>query len=171
MKPNLLLLGVFLVSANIATIAADGKRTEPPTPEPAATNASNQQVIAYYFHRTVRCHTCLEIEKEAKAVMERQFKTELDAKELVFKPVNYQEPENGHFVQDYKLPCPSLVLVRQKNGKDEKWKLLGETWQLVQDPIKLQRYVETEVSKYLRGEHDGTNSNSNRVPLPAPNQR
>ena len=171
MKRSPLLLGVFFVSASIAAIAADSSSRRPSTPEPSATNAPGQQVIAYYFHGTVRCHTCLEIEKEAKAVIERHFKTELDAKELVFKPVNYQQPENAHFEQDYKLPCPSLVLVRQKGGKDEQWKLLGETWQLVQDPIKLQGYVETEVSKYLRGDAGGMNTNSNRVPSSATNQR
>ena len=171
MKRSPLLLGVFFVSASIAAIAADSSSREPSTSEPSATNAPNQQVIAYYFHRTIRCHTCLEIEKEAKGVMERQFKTELDAKELVFKPVNYQQPENAHFLQDYKRPCPSLVLVRQKGGKDEQWKLLGETWQLVQDPIKLERYVETEVSKYLRCDLGGMNTNSNHVPSSATNQR
>jgi len=171
MRPNPLLLGAFVVSTGIAAMAADGNGPKPSTPEPSATNAPNSQVIAYYFHGTIRCHTCLEIEKEAKAVIERQFRTELDAKKLVFKPVNYQQLENIHFTQDYKLPCPSLVLVRQKYGKDERWKLLGETWQLVHDPIKLQRYVETEVSNCLRGDLGGMNTNSNNSPSAPMRQR
>lgn len=173
MKPRtqIVLIGTLLFVATVSIIAADSPSSKPSAPAPAATNAANQQVIAYYFHRTIRCETCLEIEKQAKAVIERQFKTELDAKRLVFKPVNYQQPENTHFLQDYKLPCPSLVLVRQKNSKDEKWTLLDDTWQLVHDPVRFNRYIETEVNKYLRGEHGGANSNSNSVPLPAPNQR
>jgi len=150
MKRNTFLLGVLLVSANLGGLAADNPSPKPSSPG-AATNARNQQVIAYYFHRTIRCHTCLEIEKEAKAVMERQFKTQLEAKELVFKPVNYEQSENAHFLQDYKLPCPSLVLVRQKDGQDGRWELLGETWQLVQEPVKFNRYVESEVKKFLQG--------------------
>jgi len=47
--------------------------------------------------------------------------TELAAKRLMFKPLNYNLPENAHFLQDYKLPCPLVVLVRCKDGKDEKW--------------------------------------------------
>jgi hypothetical protein len=90
---------------------------------------------------------------------------------LVFRPLNYEQPENTHFLQDYKLPCPSLVLVRQKDGKDEKWKLLGDTWQLVHNPVRFNRYIETEVNKYLRGEPGGANSNSNNVPSPDPDQR
>jgi hypothetical protein len=171
MKRNTLLIGLFLVAVTVSVIAADGPSPKPSEPAPTATNAPSQQIIAYYFHGTIRCHTCLEIEKQAKAVIEQQFRTELETKGLVFKPVNYQQPENAHFLQDYKLPCPSLVLVRQKDGKDEKWKLLGETWQRVTDPIKLQQYVETEVSKYLRGEPGGTNSNTNNVPSAAPDRR
>jgi hypothetical protein len=113
------------------------------------TNALSQQVIAYYFHGTVRCETCLKIEQQAREVIERQFKTELDAQRLVFKSVNYDLPENVHFLSDYKLPCPSLVLVRQKGGKDDQRALLGDTWQLVEDSVKFNMYIETEVNKFL----------------------
>ena len=116
------------------------------------TNAPSRQVVAYYFHGTVRCETCLKIEQQAKSVIERQFKPELDAQRLVFKPVNYDLPENAHFLLDYKLPCPSLVLVRQKDGKDEEWTLLGDTWQLVENPVKFNGYIETEVNKFLSGQ-------------------
>jgi hypothetical protein len=92
----------------------------------------------------------LKIEQQAKAVIERQFKPELDAQRLVFKPLNYDLPENAHFLLDYKLPCPSLVLVRQKDGKAEQRTLLGDTWQLVEDPVKFNAYIETEVKKFLR---------------------
>jgi len=67
----------------------------------------------------------------------------------VFKPLNYDLPENAHSLLDYKLPCPSLVLVRQKDGKDVQWTLLGDTWQLVEDPVKFNAYIETEVNKFL----------------------
>ena len=113
------------------------------------TNAPSQLAIAYYFHGTVRCETCLKIEQQAKAVIERQFKPELDAQRLLFIPLNYDLPENSHFLLDYKLPCPSLVLVGQKDGKNEKWTLLGGTWQLVDDPVKFNSYIEAEVNKFL----------------------
>ncbi|HKW31040.1 MAG TPA: nitrophenyl compound nitroreductase subunit ArsF family protein [Verrucomicrobiae bacterium] len=125
------------------------------------TNAAAQQIVAYYFHGTIRCETCLKIEKQAREVIERQFKLELETQQLVFKPVNYDLPENAHFLLDYKLPCPSLVLVRQKDGKDEKWTLLNETWQLVEDPVKFDKYIETEVRNFLSGQ-----TSTNKVELP-----
>ena len=145
MKRNILWLGLLLVLVAVSAVAADSPK---PT-EPAATNAPSQQVIAYYFHGTVRCETCLKIEQQAREVIERQFKPELDAQRLVFKSVNYDLPENAHFLSDYKLPCPSLVLVRQKDGKDVQRTLLGDTWQLVGEPAKFNSYIETEVNKFL----------------------
>ena len=149
MKRNTLWLGLLLIVAAVSAVAADSPSPKPSAPATAATNTPNQQVIAYYFHGTVRCETCLKIERQARDVIEQRFQTELDAKRLVFKPLNYDLPENAHFLKDYKLPCPSLVLVRQKDGKEDKRTLLGDTWQLVEDPVKFNAYIETEVSKFL----------------------
>src|ERR1017187_332924 len=69
-------------------LPAPGALPLPSVTNGTTTNAPGQQVIAYYFHGTVRCETCLKIEKQAKEAIERRFQTELDAQRLVFKPVN-----------------------------------------------------------------------------------
>jgi len=129
-----------------------------------STNPAAQPVIAYYFHGAIRCETCLRIEQQAKGVMEQQFSAELAAHRLMFMPVNYELPENAHFLADYNLLRPSLVLVRQKDGKNDKSKLLGETWQLIQDSEKLDRYVETEVRRFLDGQTQSTSTNQVELP-------
>jgi hypothetical protein len=63
--------------------------------------------------------------------------------------VNYDKPEHAHFLKEYKLPCPSLVVAREKGGKAEKWKLLDKTWEHVENPIKFNEYVEGEVEKLV----------------------
>jgi hypothetical protein len=130
-------------------LPAPGALPLPSVTNGTTTSAPSQRVIAYYFHGTVRCETCLKIEQQAREMIERQFKPELGAQRLVFKPLNYDLPENAHFFLDYKLPCPSLVLVRQKDGKDDQRTLLGDTWQLVEDPVKFNAYIEAEVNKFL----------------------
>lgn len=138
-------------------------------PNHITTNRVAQQVIAYYFHGTVRCETCLMIEHQAKGVIEQQFRAELGSNRLVFMPLNYDLPENAHFLTDYKLPCPSLVLVKQPAGHEETWKLLGQTWQLVHAPVALNGYVETEVRTFLSGQQPHS---TNRIERPyTPNQR
>jgi hypothetical protein len=143
----------------------------PETSALAVTNAPGRQVIAYYFHGAVRCETCVKIEQRAREIIGQQFQLELKASRLVFQPVDYDLPEHAHFRRDYQLPCPSLVLVRQQDGADENWTLLGDTWQLVEDPVKFNGYVATEVRKCLRGEGGFANSKTNPLPAAAPNRR
>ena len=140
------LLAVLLVALLV------GAAEEPAAnPTAEAKRAPNVQVIAYYFHGTVRCETCLNIERMARDVIERRFAFEELEKRLVFKPLNYEKPENAHFLSDYKLPCPSLVLVRKESGKVQKWKLLDKTWELVENPIEFKEYLEREAGKLLNG--------------------
>jgi hypothetical protein len=138
---------LLTVCATVIINAAEKPEAKPASPATTTTNAPGVQVIAYYFHGTVRCETCQKIEKQAREVFERQFKSDLAAQRLVFKPVNYDLPENAHFLHDFKLPCPSLVIVRRKDGKDDKWRLLGDTWKLVEDAKKFDRYVEEETQQ------------------------
>jgi thioredoxin 1 len=119
-----------------------------PAGRPAAATAANQ-VVAYYFHGTVRCETCLKIERLALETLQQRFASELAASRLVFMSVNYDQPENRSCLEQYKLPCPSLVVARLETGKEEKWKLLGETWQLVEDTNKFNQYVGNEVERFL----------------------
>ena len=149
MNPKTLTVALLMIAATAIAFAAEKPDAKPTPPAATATKASGGQVIAYYFHGTIRCETCLKIEKQARELIERRYKSELDAKRLVFQPVNYDEPDNAHFLQDYKLPCPSLVLVWRENGKDIKSKMLGQTWTLVETAPAFDQYVEKEVGIYL----------------------
>jgi hypothetical protein len=122
----------------------------PPVAAAAAERvAETDRVVAYYFHRTIRCETCLRIEKQAHEVITNRFGAEVAMERLVFKPVNYEKPENAHFLEDYQLGGPSLVLVRQKGGKDVERKVLGQTWDFAHIPPKLDLYIEEETRKFL----------------------
>ncbi len=114
--------------------------------------AETERVMAYYFHRTIRCETCLRIEKQAHEVITNRFAFEVAAERLVFKPVNYEQPENAHFREDYELGGPSLVLVRQTGGKDVERKVLGQTWDFAHIPPRLDLYIEEETRKFLEGD-------------------
>ena len=146
------LIGALCLLVAVGVSAGADKPAAKPSVPATTAKGTNTQVIAYYFHGTIRCETCLKIEKQAREAIERRFPLEVAQKRLVFQPVNYDKPENAHFLKDYKLPCPSLVVVRQKASKDEKWKLLGETWEHIENPVKFNGYVEGEMEKFLGGE-------------------
>ena len=133
----------------------DKVTTKPVEPEAAckfqgASCDSNNKVIAYYFHGTSRCPTCRTIERYSKEAIERYFAQELKNKTLEFKPINVEEPENRHYIQDYQLYTKSLVLVRYKDDNQQKWKNLSEVWSYVSDKEKFYRYVKDETERFLQ---------------------
>jgi hypothetical protein len=117
--------------------------------EPVTPNQAVPSVIVYYFHGTARCDTCLLIEALSQSVVESQFSDDVAANRITFMTVDYDLPENAHFVTDYQLPCPSPVLVRQSERGQEDWMLLGDAWSLVDEPALLMDYVRTKVSAVL----------------------
>lgn len=152
---------------------AAGKAVAKGEPSPASAAVqpagATTQVVAFYFYGTIRCERCLAIEARAGEVVTNRFEAEIALGRLTFKALNYDQPENAHFLTDYKLPCPSLVLVRQRDGKDQDWKLLGQTWEMVQIPPKLDLYIEEELRRFLAATNSaaGTGGGTNAAAMPA----
>ena len=107
------------------------------------------QVIAYYFHNTLRCKTCLKIERTAREVLEEVFAADFASGRLVWQSLNMEKPENEHFVHDYKLAMPSLVLVLTEEETEVDWKRLDDTWTHIRDEDKFIVYVVEETKAYL----------------------
>jgi hypothetical protein len=138
-----------LAAVTGATGAADKPAAKPARPAPAG-KAAKGQVIAYYFHRTIRCKSCEDVELQAREVIERRFAVELANKRLLFKTVDFDQPENRAYQQKYKLDGPCLVVARLHDGQEARWKLLDKMWEYAINPTKFDKYVETEVDKFLR---------------------
>ncbi len=113
------------------------------------TKETKHKLVAYYFHRTQRCRTCLAMEAYAEEALREAFPEAMEAGELEWHAVNTEEPANEHFVQDYEITSSSLVMVYLENGEQKEWKNLGEVWDLVGDKQEYQAYVETEALAYL----------------------
>ncbi len=132
------LMGAGLVCG--ASLAAD---------EPAKAQPSDY-IQAFYFHATYRCKTCTTIEQYSRDTIETNFKEQLDKGTLRFAEVNFDEPENRHYLQDYKLTYRSLVIVRYKDGKQVLFKNLDKIWQLKGNKADFSNYVKTEVEAFLK---------------------
>jgi hypothetical protein len=117
--------------------------------QPAAPQSGTHKVIAYYFHTNTRCSTCIKIEAYSKEAIENGFAGELKNGTLEMRIVNYENPENRHFMQDYKLVSKSLILVNVVNGKQTEWTNLKMVWQLTGRKDAFLNYVRREVRGYL----------------------
>jgi hypothetical protein len=146
--------GALLASAGYWASRATPPRTameEVPQEAPTvvAPSVHPHRVVAYYFHTTYRCPTCLAMEAYSREAIEGAFADQLKDGRLVWKVVNIEVKGNKHFAEDYNLYTKSLVLVNEVRGKPAEWKNLEKIWELVQNKPGFVRYVQDETRAYL----------------------
>jgi hypothetical protein len=113
--------------------------------------AIDRIVRVYYFHTTFRCPTCHRIEEYTKNAILSSFGSEIKKGTIIWKVLNVEEPQNRHFVDDFKLFTKSVVIVDEQKGKQVRWKVLEKTWELVHDQSAFTDYIRSEVKRYLEG--------------------
>ena len=147
------LSGLSLVQCSKPRTATDENKAVKTDGDATASNEEGRKLVAYYLHGTVRCPTCLSIEKQSKETVESEFADMVKEGTVVFLSLNYDEPENAHFQDDYKLTAQSLVLSLRNNGKEVKWKNLPEVWEHVHNPPAFNEYVAGELWQMLMETH------------------
>jgi hypothetical protein len=140
-------LAQVIRESRVKPAAAPAGTNASPSPPPVA--STPHKVIAYYFHRTIRCETCRAIEAQAHATIEAEFGGALQAGTLEWHVINVEEAGNEPFVKDYDLTTPSLVLVDLFNGQRVRWTKLNRVWELVHTPPAFTQYVQNELREYL----------------------
>lgn len=110
---------------------------------------ASHKVVAYYFHTNTRCDTCIKIEAYSHEAIEEGFKNQIKDGTLELRIVNYEEPQNRHYIKDYKLVSKSLILVNVVDGKQTEWTNLKLVWTLVKNKEAFLNYVRGEVKNYL----------------------
>jgi len=116
------------------------------------TKETGPKLVAYYFHRTQRCRTCLTMEAYANEALREGLPDVIESGELEWHTVNVEEPQNEHFVQDYGLTASALVMVFFENGERKQWKNLDYIWELVSDEWGFKEYVRDEALAYLESD-------------------
>ncbi len=141
-------------SATIADIPATGSETAAAALSPAAKSnatAAEHHIVAYYLHGDTRCPSCIKIESYANAAVHEEFAAELAEGKLEWQVVNYDEPENRHYWDDYQLEVKTVVLVDLVAGQQVRYKRLDRVWDLLDDQQAFATYIAEEVRQYLEG--------------------
>lgn len=107
------------------------------------------RIVAYYFHGTTRCQTCLDIERIARETVHESFFWDMTEGRLEWRAVNYEVPSNAALCADFNLPHPSMILASEASGITTDWKLLDQTWKLVSAPDEFRSYVKSEIEPLL----------------------
>ncbi|NLV41514.1 MAG: thioredoxin family protein [Candidatus Hydrogenedentes bacterium] len=141
----LLLAGGLAVLACSETPAASA----PEAKKESAAAPATPVLVVYYFHRTLRCPSCLTIEEWTKRAVNDGFPVELESGRIALKVSNLDEPGNAHFDKDYRLNTQSVVLSDTRDGRETRWKNLEEVWELLDDEVKFLEYIRAEIREFL----------------------
>ncbi len=124
---------------SVAPIAPLGQQKEKTVP----------RYVIYYFHNHIRCEDCLSMESMAVETVNYDFMPQVDKGLLVMRTVDVQDSGNEHFVSQFKLDGPTLILVEQNTkGKLIRWKNLDQIWELVRTPQAYEDYVRREITAF-----------------------
>jgi thiol-disulfide isomerase/thioredoxin len=122
-----------------------------PTPPAAAAPAvAGSRVVAYYFHGTSRCTSCLTIEKYFHDAIQKYFANELKSGKLEFHAINAELPANQHYIRDYQLTTRSVVLALYRDGRQVRWANLQDVWLLLNNQERFYQYVKDNVASFLQ---------------------
>lgn len=118
---------------------------------PTATSrasADNEKVILYLFHGDVRCTTCLAFEKFSKTALAK-FPEDVRQGRIEWREVNFDRPENKHFIKDFALFDKGVVLTRERDGKVERWKNIEEVWDFYDDETGFVTMLSKQIMDFL----------------------
>lgn len=118
-----------------------------PAEEPTSTNAPGQKIV-YYFHRTLRCPTCLSMETWTSQTVAKANSGE-SAAAIEWQVVNLDEPANAHFADDFHLTFGTVVVAENREGKAVRWKNLEKVWEFSADEATYGQYLDSEFAPFF----------------------
>jgi hypothetical protein len=121
-----------------------------PASGPAAEDKpSGDAVMVYYFHGNVRCPTCRAIESQAHETVETEFASQLESGEVIWKTLNYEEPEGTELGEIFEVQMPVVVVARTSAGEIDQWRRLDRVWALVGDRPAFAEFIRNEIGRML----------------------
>ncbi|MBE0565793.1 MAG: hypothetical protein IH621_07560 [Krumholzibacteria bacterium] len=115
-----------------------------------AAAAATAPVTVYYLHGTVRCVTCIVMEDVTNRTVRDAFGDLLAEGVLALEAVDYDQPDNAHFLDDFDLEMPAVVLAASAGDTLTAWRRLDRTWELSHLQADLERYITDETRAFVR---------------------
>jgi hypothetical protein len=131
----------------VALVVSDQGSQASAADQPAA--GPSHQVIACYFHRTVRCPTCRKISAYIEESVNTGFASQVKDGSVKMLMIDFQDAKNQKYTQAYQITGPTLVLMDVHDSTVTTWKPAPKVWSLVGNKDQFFRYVQGEVQSYL----------------------
>ncbi len=134
----LFVVGIVFVSLS--------KIRRPEAQEIPATEAQSpvkvHRLFVYFFHASQQNESFTRLEEMTRTVIETKYAQALSKGRIIFSRVNLEDPANVHFVRDFQVKSPVVVL--QKGARFER---LDSAPNLMDDPDRLSGYIVQSIGK------------------------
>ena len=135
------LSGLLIMMLLSAMINSDVYAQQNPT-------GSKTKLEVLYFHATMRCPTCNAVEDNARKLLERDYKTQLDNGMIKFNSYNVDESVNKALVDKYQITFSTLLLIKSDGTKTD---LTGMGFQYaLTNPVKYETLLKAEIEKNIK---------------------
>ncbi len=139
-------IGALMILVGPVSAAAPASGFPGASPEPPP------DFIVYYFHNHLRCQTCLSMESMAAETVDYDFLDAVEQGLLAMRTVDVQDEGNEHFVAEFGLDGPTLILVEQDpGGRVLRWEDLDRIWELADKPVAFRAYVRENLHRFMDG--------------------
>ncbi|MCL4204572.1 MAG: hypothetical protein KJ000_18960 [Pirellulaceae bacterium] len=108
------------------------------------------RVLVMYFHRTERCPTCRRMGDYSMEAVKSGFAEQVQAGTVAFHFVDFENPRNAALAKGYKIEGPTLIVAKIHDNKVTAYGNLDEIWTTVADKPAFFRYVQNNVTAFLR---------------------
>ena len=119
-------------------------------PDGCLGNLNDNQVIVYYFHRKFRCQSCETLETALQSTLEVTYSDHFGTGRLAMCVINVDDPENRHYLEQFKILSNSIVLVQKREGTVARYKNLESIWEVSEDREAITEILQAEVGGFLR---------------------
>ena len=113
--------------------------------------AKPPRFIATYFYTSMRCPSCLAIERLTAETINSEFAEQLNSGFLAWRTININGEGNFHFVEDYSLYTKSVIISEVVKGEEVRWKNLTKVWELLGEEAKFAKYLKGEIAAFMAG--------------------
>ncbi|UCF78806.1 MAG: hypothetical protein JSW03_00560 [Candidatus Eiseniibacteriota bacterium] len=119
--------------------------------DPVVLSGPPDSVVALYFHRTLRCETCLFMEYHISQVIQHDYLAPLLDGSLRWRTLDYERPQHAGNVDKYQLEGPTLVLSHWKEGREISWAKVEEIWDFIDYPEAAEDTLRGRLDRCLAG--------------------
>jgi hypothetical protein len=114
----------------------------------SAADAPTARVVTMYFHRTVRCPTCLRMGSYTEEAVKTKFAEQLKDGTVEFHFIDFQDKKNEELTKGYKITGPALIVAKVEDNKVKGYKNLKDIWTKNTDKPAFLKYVQDNVTAY-----------------------